>query len=373
MKKAVIVIPTYNEAANIEKLIKTIFGVSSNLKDWSISCVVVDSTSPDGTSRLVEKLQRAYDELFLLKTGKEGLGKAYVNGFKYALEKFEPDVLFEMDADLSHDPKKILEFLKQIDRGADFVVGSRYIKGGSIPKDWAFHRKLFSVLGNLIIRIGFMKPKITDWTSGYRAIKADIVKDSLSYIEKFSGYVFQVALLDFALKKNATISQVPIHFTDRVHGKSKINSIQFIIQTLFYVFFKSSFIKYGLVGLGGATIDFGISYIIIEIIKISPNRYWLATLISAEFAIAFNFTANNFWSFAHKKLEHKSSVFLKSFLKFNLIAAGALAIQAVGIQFFTNILGPSYWYIYKILILALIVIPYSYILYNKIIWKSKKS
>ncbi len=369
MKKAVIVIPTYNEAGNIETLINKTFDQAGNINDWQIEILVVDSSSPDKTANVVKDLQKKYKNLYLLETQKEGLGKAYVSGFLYALNKLSPDVFFEMDADLSHDPALIPDFLEHIDKGSDFVIGSRYIKGGSIPQDWALHRKIFSVLGNLICRFGFMKLKISDWTSGYRAIKSSIVKETASHVEKYSGYVFQIALLDQATKKNAKISEVAINFIDRQYGVSKINAAQFILNTLWYIFSHSSFIRYAIVGLGGASLDFGLSFILIEIYRINQNLYWLATAISAETAIIFNFLMNNFWSFSHKKLRRHFGTIFSSFLKFNLIAIGALAIQAVGIQLLTNFYGPSLWYVYKILILALIVIPYSYILYNKIVWK----
>ena len=370
MKKAVIVIPTYNEAKSIELLIKQVFAQVKNNKNWDVEILVVDSTSPDGTSQKVRTLQKTYPKLHLLQTGKEGLGHAYIAGFKYAMERLKPYLLFEMDADLSHDPKKIPEFLERIEKGADFVIGSRYRRGGSIPADWAIHRKLFSVLGNLIIRLGFMKPRITDWTSGYRAVKVWIIQQTVDDMNKYTGYVFQVALIDNAIKKGAVIDEIPINFVDRLHGLSKINSTQYIAQTLTYVFRHSSFIRYGIVGLIGAIIDFGISYVIIEQMHIHKNLYWVATLISAEAAIISNFILNNSWSFAHKKIEAKHSIIFQ-FLKFNLIASGALAIQAIGIQVLTHSFGENYWYIYKFLILAFIVIPYSYILYNRIIWKDK--
>lgn len=371
MKNAVIIIPTYNEAENIEPLINGVFDQASSIKNWQIEILVVDSNSPDKTALIVKTLQKKYKKLYLLETQKEGLGKAYVAGFRYALKNISPDVFFEMDADLSHDPAKISEFLEHIDKSSDFVIGSRYIRGGSIPKEWVLHRKIFSVLGNLICRLGFMKLKISDWTSGYRAIKSWIVKEAISYIEKYSGYVFQVAFLDQAIKKNARISEIPINFTDRKYGVSKINSTQFIFNTLWYIFSHSSFMRYVIVGLGGASLDFGISFILIEIYRIDQNLYWLATAISAETAIIFNFLMNNFWSFSHKRLRLHLRTFFLSFFKFNLIAVGALLIQAFGIQLLTNIYGPEFWYLYKILILALIVIPYSYILYNKIVWKGK--
>jgi len=369
MRKATIVIPTYNEKSNVEMLIKKINDIIKNLKNWNISILVVDSKSPDNTSIVIQEMMKKYKNLNLLETEKEGMGKAYTKGFKYALRELDPYVIFEMDADLSHDPEMIPYFLEEIEKGSDFVIGSRYIKGGSIPKDWAFHRKLFSVIGNIIIRLGFAKFKITDWTSGYRAIKAWIIKDSVDIIDTYSGYVFQVAVLDNALKKSAVISEIPINFTDRKEGVSKINSFQFIYQTLLYVLTHSSFIKYSIVGVTGAIVDFGFSFVFIEILNYA---IWLATLMSVEIAIVYNFLLNNFWSFSHKKLEFKSNVLIKNFLKFNLVQSFSLFIQVTGIQVLVHVFGSKWWYLYKFCILAIVVIPLSYYMYNKFIWKSKK-
>lgn len=371
MKKAVIILPTFNESRNIELLVTKIFYVTRKLNNWDVEVLVVDSDSPDGTAKIVRNLQRKFKKLHLLVTPREGLGRAYVSGFNYTLSKLNPSLIFEMDADLSHDAKKIPDFFRKIEEGADFVIGSRYIKGGSIPKDWGIHRKVFSVLGNLIIKFGFMKLRISDWTSGYRAIKVWVIKDAISAIEKFTGYVFQVALIDNALKNNAKFSEIPINFVDRLHGKSKINSFQYIVQTLLYVFTHSPFIRYGIVGVIGATLDFGISYLLIERAGFHRGLHWLATLISAETAIISNFLLNNFWSFSHKKLEGNKN-YLYKFFHFNLISGGALLIQVLGIYILTRAFPPNYWYVYKFLILAFLVIPYSYILYNKVIWKDKK-
>ncbi|OGK17901.1 hypothetical protein A3G67_05065 [Candidatus Roizmanbacteria bacterium RIFCSPLOWO2_12_FULL_40_12] len=369
MKRVAIILPTYNESKNIEKLIGEIFNQQKKLKNWQLHVLVVDSNSPDGTSNLVKKTQSRYDNLHLLKTEKEGLGKAYIAGFTYVVNHLSPTVIFEMDADFSHSPSDIPFFLKEIEKGSDFVIGARYIKGGSIPKDWALHRKMFSIFGNLIVRFGLMKLSVTDWTSGFRAIKTWIVKDIAPQLSEYSGYVFQVALLDKAIKKGAKVAEIPIHFLDRKHGVSKINSFQYIIQTLFYVLTKSSFIKYVVVGLTGAVLDFGISYFLIE----KLHWYlWIATLLSAECAIISNFLFNNFWSFSHKKIDSKFSLYVNKFLKFNTISAGALGIQAGGIELAGFLFGRKYWYIYKVLIIAFVIIPYSYILYNKVVWKEKK-
>ncbi|MDH7476476.1 MAG: glycosyltransferase family 2 protein [Microgenomates group bacterium] len=371
MRKACIVLPTYNEAENIEILIPKIFRAVEKLNNWEVHILVVDSLSPDKTAEIVKKLMKKYPRLHLLVTAKEGLGKAYIKGFNEAIRTINPYLFFEMDADLSHDPAVLPNFFKQIELGADFVIGSRYIKGGSIPKDWGFHRKIFSFLGNMIVRLGFMKLKITDWTSGYRAIKSWLIKSVFDHIKNYSGYVFQIALLDQAIKRQAIIKETPISFQNRKKGVSKINFSQYIFQVLIYVFLNSSFIKYVIVGFIGFFIDFALSYTMIEKLHFKKESFWLVTAISAEMAIISNFILNNYWSFSYKKLENKVSTFIISFLKFNFVSLGALIIQAFGIQILTNFFGPQYWYIYKVLIIGLIIIPYSYTLYNKFIWKNK--
>ncbi|EKD27141.1 MAG: hypothetical protein ACD_79C00852G0001 [uncultured bacterium] len=371
MRTAVIVIPTYNEAGSISKLIQEILKIQENLTRWQLKILVIDSNSPDNTAKIVKELQKTSKNIYLVQTEKEGLGKAYVTGFKYSLDHFYPYVIFEMDADLSHNPNNIPDFLNAIENGADFVIGTRYSKGGSIPKDWAFHRKLFSVLGNLVIRFGFAKLSISDWTSGYRAMKSWVVKQSVNKVEKYSGYVFQVATLDEALKNNAEIVEIPINFTDRIEGVSKINSFQFIVQTLLYVIMNSSFIKYVIVGGTSAIIDFGLSFIFIELWNIT---IWVSTLISVETSIIYNFLLNNFWSFSHKKLDSKVKYSnIKGFFKFNFLQSFLLLIQVLGMFVLVNFFGEKWWFVYKFLILIFVIVPLSYFLYNKFIWKSKKS
>ena len=369
MKKAVVILPTYNEAGTIEPLVKEILKQQEKSKNWEIEIIVNDSYSPDKTGAIVKKLQRAYPaKVHLLETKKEGLGKAYYQAFLFAKEKIKPYVVFEMDADFSHNPADIPKFLKEIEAGADLVIGARYIKGGSIPKNWGWHRKLFSIFGNLTIRFGFMKLAIHDWTSGFRAIKVWVVNDCLDFIKNYSGYVFQIALLDFSLKNNARVAEVPINFVDRKYGKSKIHFSQYIFQILFYLLSHSSFIKFVIVGLVGFAIDFGISYLGIQRWH---QAVWLVTLLSTESAIISNFLLNNFWSFSHKKIDGGIGSYVFNFLKFNLVSSGSIAIQTVGMQILVGIFGRNLWYLYKILIIAFVIIPYSYILYNKFIWKSK--
>lgn len=377
MKKAVIIIPTYNEKDSIRMLVEQIFKTVSSISNWSVDVIVVDSHSPDGTQELVESLIPSYPHLHLIRTQKEGLGKAYMEGFKTALDKFHPFVLFEMDADLSHDPLAIPLFLNKIEQGADFVIGSRYIRGGSIPTNWGLDRKIFSIGASLFVRFGFMRLKITDWTSGFRAIKSWVIRDSLTFVSTYSGYVFQVALLDHAISKGARISEVPINFVDRTAGVSKINSIQYILQTIWYVLSHSSFIKFVIVGVLGFIVDFSFAYAFINSINIPKAS---ANMLSAEVAIIFNFFINNFWSFRHKKIEGGFIAYAKKLLLFNLVSLGSVLIQGGGIYLLLTFIGDrtftllpgvslSSWIVYKIGIIAFIIIPYSYVLYNKVVWK----
>ncbi|MBI5127553.1 glycosyltransferase [Candidatus Roizmanbacteria bacterium] len=368
MRKVVVIAPTFNEKGNIEKLIEQIFEQSKNIPNWEIHLLIVDSYSKDGTAETVRRLQKQYKYLHLLETEKEGLGKAYIRGFKYAEEMINPYLMIQIDADGQHQPNRIPEFIKKIENGADFVIGTRYSKGGSIPQGWGIHRKILSIGANFFIRLGFMKLKITEWTNGYRAIKFWLVKNAYDYLKNYSGYVFQVAFIDFALKNKAVIDEIPVDFKERKFGISKINALQYSSQTIFYVLAHSSFIKFVIVGLIGFWIDFGISYLGIQRMH---QAVWVITLLSTESAIISNFILNNFWSFRHKKIEVSSGGFLPGFLKFNLVSSGSIAIQTIGMQILVGFFGRKLWYLYKILIIAFIIIPYSYILYNKFIWKSK--
>lgn len=380
MRKAVVILPTYNEAKNISKLVDEILLVSNSIKNWEIHILVVDSNSPDDTGKILDKLynsdRQKYANLHILHTQKEGLGKAYLEGFQKAISDLKPYVLFEMDADFSHDPKTIPMFLEEIEKGADFVIGSRYRKNGSIPKDWAWTRKLYSVLGNWIIRIGFMRLNITEWTNGFRAIKSWIVVKALDHVKNYNGYVFQVAMLDFAVNNKAIIKEIPIHFKDREQGYSKINSFQYIVQTLFYVLGHSSFIKFCVVGALGFIVDFGLASLFIlffQFPKVSANIY------SAELAIISNFFLNNFWSFGSKKIIGITKT-IGNLIYFNFISLGSLIIQGTGLWLALKFIGDytielgkielHSWVLYKIILIILIIIPYSYILYNKFVWKN---
>jgi dolichol-phosphate mannosyltransferase len=366
MPRATIILPTYNEAKNITRVIEALARVFRTIHHWSMQILVIDSTSPDGTGEVVTRLRKDYPFVNLIQTPKEGLGKAYITGMNYAIDHLDSEVVFEMDADLSHNPEDIPRFLQAINDGADFVLGTRYSKGGSIPADWGLYRKFLSFCGNLILRLGFMRPATTDWTGGYRAIRSWLVKKVTPHLDGYTGYVFQVAFLDRAMHTHAKIIEIPIAFQDRTEGVSKINAKQYAIQTILYMFSNSSFIKYCFVGLSGLIVDMGIAALLwaVGMRDITANR------ISMEMAVISNYLLNNFWVFRHKKHSHLLH-HIRAFAQFNVVALGSFAIQELGIRLGKYEFGDAYWLWYKLCTIIFIVMPYSYILYNKVVWKKK--
>jgi len=214
--KILIIIPTYNERDNISKLINDIFNL--NIKNLGI--LVVDDNSPDGTGQLVEKLKQEYVNLDILhRQSKQGLGKAYLAGFKKALEQ-ENNYIFEMDGDLSHNPEYIPIFLNAIQE-ADLVLGSRYVKNGGID-NWGLTRRLVSRFGNIYARIVLNLP-YKDLTGGFKCYRRKTLEnidlDSLSSI----GYNFQIETTYKVHLAEFKIKEIPIIFTERKTGVSKFN------------------------------------------------------------------------------------------------------------------------------------------------------
>lgn len=381
MKTAVIILPSYNEKEGLSKIIPEIFSLPIDEKIWDLRVIVVDDESPDGSGELVMDLKKTYPKLHLLTGKKQGLGKAYMRGFDEAIEKHNAFVVFEMDADGQHPADLIPEMLGKIAAGADFVIGSRYIKGGGLPKAWGWWRRLVSVVSNnWVARIGFMHFSIHDWTSGYRAIKTWFIKENIHHLTSKNNYVFQIAILDKAIKKHLNIVEVPLKFGLRERGDSKMNTFQFMWETSLYILQHSSFIRFAIVALIGFGIDFGIAHFLIETFHWQVVR---ANLLSMELAIIMNFILNNFWSFGHKKIEHKPFKIVTKFATFNFVSLGSIIIQAVGLMTLLTFVGDFVminlfgiavrsWIVYKVSIIAIFIIPYSYFMYNKVIWKNKR-
>ncbi|MDQ3239208.1 MAG: polyprenol monophosphomannose synthase, partial [bacterium] len=222
MKKVVVVLPTYNEKETILSILEAIVSTRRKMRDVNLCVLVVDDNSPDGTGELVRNFIKTTNEVYLITGQKNGLGKAYIRGFKYALESLEADIVMEMDADFSHDPNKIPELVAEVVNGADFVIGSRYVKGGSIPSYWPRKRVWNSKISNLLARYVAGIYGVADCTGGFRAISKEILEKVDLNRLNVAGYAFQINLLHRCLHSGAIVKEIPIHFKDRELGKSKI-------------------------------------------------------------------------------------------------------------------------------------------------------
>ena len=350
MKKAIIIIPTYNERENIQRLLPILDEVFNRITTWQMEILVVDDTSPDKTYEVVKALQRSRHHLHLLiNKRKAGLGGAYLKGMEYAISHLGADAVFEFDADLSHDPSKIPDFLTKIDEGYDLVLGSRYVKGGGIPDNWGLHRKFMSVVGNLVIMVVWTNFSIRDWTTGYRCLTKELfnsVKEDLKS-ERFSGYAFQIGFLHQALKKGFKVAEVPFKFVDRTIGQSKLgseyvkNALLFVLKVRFEEIVTNRIFKFLAVGGLGTVVQ--LSALMLYRALLPQFSYWLltnflvATFLSIETAIVSNFIFNNIWTFADRQL--KTGQIPSKFIQFNLASGGSVLIQLAVAVIGENVFG----------------------------------
>jgi dolichol-phosphate mannosyltransferase len=224
MMKIAIATPVYNEAKNIEKLIASIDKVCKTIPQINFKLLIIDDSSPDGTANIAKKAANKVKspnlnvEVFVRKK-KDGFGRAYIAGFNKLL-KDSFDYIIQMDADLSHHPKYIKEFIKAVDGGNDFIIGSRYVKGGGTP-DWGLHRKILSRGGNIYSRL-ILSRRISDYTGGYNMFSTPLLEDIGINTLVSEGYGFLIELKYRSLLKSKSLAQVAIIFHDREHGQSKL-------------------------------------------------------------------------------------------------------------------------------------------------------
>lgn len=239
--KALIVIPTYNEAQNIEHLIDRILfqGIRG------VEILVVDDNSPDGTAGIVENIAHCESNIHLMKRSKKaGLGTAYVAGFKYALAR-DYDYVFEMDADFSHDPNDLIKLYDSCAvEGNDLSIGSRYVTGVNVV-NWPMSRVLMSFFASKYVRFITGMP-IQDTTAGFKCFKREVLETIDLDRIKFVGYAFQIEMKFKTWKHGFKLNEVPIIFTDRTRGTSKMSSGIFkeAVLGVIQLKFKSLFRKY---------------------------------------------------------------------------------------------------------------------------------
>lgn len=321
--KTVVIIPTYNEAKNIGPLVAALQGQFAGMSH-EMHILVVDDNSPDGTAEIVREITASQPNVHLITGQKAGLGAAYIRGMGHALDALGADAVFEMDADFSHDPADVPRLMAELDAGADFVIGSRYVPGGSIPKEWGFWRRMNSKFGNIVARYLAGMVSVRDCTAGFRAIRASLLRELDLSDLGVKGYAFQVALLHQATVLEAKIVEIPVNFIDRTAGESKLglrDIVEFILNC-WWIRFNSlkTFLKFAIVGSSGVVVNLGFFTVFL---MLGANKY-LASPIAIEISIISNFLLNNYWTFSSRNIKDRIRV---RGLKFNAVSLVSLGVS----------------------------------------------
>jgi len=374
MDKVVIVMPAFNEAENIAPMIEELCGKEfPKIKGAEMHLLVVDANSPDGTGKIVKEKQDKYENLHLLQKEKGGLGADYIAGFKYATSELHADAVMEMDADFQHPPRFVKPMVEAYLDGAEYVIGSRYILGGSVPSEWPIFRKAVSYFGNLFIRIVLLKPKLHDLTTGFRLTKVKGVLDKidLDNIMEPKRFAYKVDLLYQSIKNAKVVKEVPLEFAPRTKEQSKFDTKEMIstfrVAIILGIKDKQRFIKFGIVGFAGYIVNAVFLAIFTNLNFVSALAWGLST----EFAIINNFVFNNIWTFKTEKITGVKALF-KKFLQFNGTSIGALVIQTVFGGLSDWLFGIQYRQLALPFIIVFLVLPYNYFMYNAVIWKTWK-
>lgn len=395
MNRAVIVLPTYNEAENVWPLVRAIEdAIGADLRTRTI-LLFVDGNSPDGTSEVVLDAMRTYDNVRLIvEEGKGGIGKAYLTGFHHAMKELNADVVIEFDADLQHPPNTIPVLLDTIADGADFVIGSRRIRGGSYPDHWNPKRLFLSRVGGLLAPVLLLFPrpvffKVTDPTSGLRATR---VKDVLDRIDLDSirshGFGYKIELLQKLSLVTPAIKEIPLRFEERTAGSSKMTDqtagevLRAVIWSRAHDSWTRQFLKFAVVGTSGLIVNalclelfrrsgmFGSLPVLLG--RLGNESAWSAAA-AAEVSIVNNFLLNNFWTWSDRRA-HALGKFLAKALEFNVATVGAILIQFLAIWAFTASFGDTTPVRQLGLLAAVLtlVVPYNWMVQKRLIWESAR-
>jgi dolichol-phosphate mannosyltransferase len=321
--KIILIVPTYNERDNIQELVPAL-QEQFQLLPHDMHILVVDDNSPDGTAAVVQKLKRCHPNLHLSSGEKRGLGAAYVRGMRHAIENLHADAVFEMDADFSHKPEDVPRLIAELELGADFVIGSRYVEGGSLPSEWGLLRRMNSKFGNIVGRYLAGLYRVRDCTAGFRAIDANLLRRIDFEQITVQGYAFQISLLQRAMAEGAVIREVPVDFIDRTMGESKLSlsDVTEFILAAASIRLQSSrtFVKFAIAGATGILINLGAFQLLLDA---GTNKY-LASPVAIELSIIWNFLLNNYWTFRSRKTSDRTRVMG---LKFNLVCFISLAVS----------------------------------------------
>jgi dolichol-phosphate mannosyltransferase len=353
MKKVSILLPTFNEKENIEKFINEVLAQEKNTPDWKYEILVVDSHSPDGTLEIVKEIAKKNPKIHYLSVGR-GLGVALIEGHKYAIEKFKPDALAQLDADSQVDANVLPKLLKVLEDGYTLALGSRFVEGGK--NNLSLMRRIFSAGASLVYRVLVGPFNVKEVTNSARAFTPELFnKLNLKRLPwKEPTFIVQPAFLNEAILAGATYKEVPLIFKDRAEGYSKNKVFNYTYDVISYSldsrlhkwginfpFFQYSrraktIVKFGLVGIIGTLIDFVFYKLFINSLGIPPAS---SKGLSTEIAIINNFFLNNFWTFKYRKT--KTNLWQKLGI-FNLVSLGGLALGVLVVKLLHDIYGDGY-------------------------------
>ncbi|OGE40751.1 hypothetical protein A3A45_02590 [Candidatus Daviesbacteria bacterium RIFCSPLOWO2_01_FULL_36_8] len=354
MKKLSVVLPTYNEKANIESTIEKVMQQGKNLPGWEIYVVIVDDIrSSDETEKIVKSLVSKNHKIFFIK-GEPGLGVALISGHKFALEKIHPDVLSQIDADGQVVTDVLVRLVHAIEEGYDLAIGSRFVEGGK--NQLSIGRRIFTYGASLFCRIMMGPFNIKEFTNSARAFTPELFnKINLKRLPwKETTFIVGPAFLHEAILAGAKYKEVPLVFKNRMEGYSKNKVFNYTYDVVTYCIdsrLKSlgfdfplyrlsrrakTVVKFGLVGIIGTLVDFFFYKMFIIYLGLAPAT---SKGFSTEVAIINNFILNNFWTFKYRKT--KTNIWQK-FGIFNLVSLGGLIIGVLIVKFLHGYYGDGF-------------------------------
>ncbi|PJE67239.1 hypothetical protein COU95_03525 [Candidatus Shapirobacteria bacterium CG10_big_fil_rev_8_21_14_0_10_40_9] len=371
--RVVNLISTYCEKEIIGEMIEYLDELAKKLPKYEFLTLVVDSHSPDGTGKIVEKMAKTRKNLFLLETPR-GLGISLIQGYKYAMEKLKADIVIPNDADFQWHPKYIPQMLEKIEEGYDVVVPSRHVPGGRDNFNW--FRKLSHFISNTLVNYywGGIR-EVKDLAGNFKTIRVKGVLEKVNF-EKLDvkGFVIQSTMIYELSKTGAKFCEIPAVYGARQVGKTKfgfnLQSIRDIFETIINatrirIERSQRFLKFAIVGFIGYVINASGLEIFYRL-GLAPGP---AAALGAEFAIISNFTLNNLWTFAEKRISGLGKILWK-FVQFNLTSLGAVLIQGVVVGGLAYLFGDAWRQIYLVIAIGFFIIPYNYAMYNLFIWKT---
>ena len=355
--RLVVNIPTYCERDNIEEIIKRVLSACKKI-DADVHVLVADSASPDGTGDIVKKISRVNPKVHYLNVKVRGLGVGVVKGHRFAIDKLKADVLAQMDGDLSHDPSTLPVMFDYIKKGHDLVNGSRLMPGGKNFLGW--HRRFFTRGSALFCKLSWGTFSLSEYTNSYRMFTKELFEkiDFAKVPWRAKTYIIQPSFLYAAVEAGARIKEVPIKFVDRKKGYSKAQIVAYTLDVLKFgvkvrIQKSKMFVKFLMVGTGGYLVNatalgllnrgqiYNMAILPKPILSFIPlqgqapkflfftvDRLFVASVISIELSIIFNFFFHENWTF---KTRSKDGLLILRFLKFNLTSAGSPVIQLVSI------------------------------------------